>query len=66
MKQPTNAVTASGTYAKKVSAKATVGEAQAMAKGEALPALMAARWALAVSVLALTLSVISALVVVLR
>ena len=53
-------------YQKAAAAKATVGESQAIAQNAALPAIVGARFALIVSVLALLLSGVAVAVVLTR
>ena len=43
-------------YAKRAGAKATVGEAAGLAQGAAYPAVLAARWALALATCAVVVS----------
>lgn len=58
LKQP-KALTAERNYSKAASAKATVGEAQAVAQAAVVPAILGARFALILSGLAFILSAVA-------
>jgi len=58
-----NAVIASGSqrgeYRKRSSAKATIGEASGLASAAAYPAILAARWAVALSAVACVIALVA-------
>lgn len=54
------------TYQKSATSKATVGEAQAVARGAAYPAIVGARFALILSVIAVVVSAIALAVAVVK